>query len=210
MKRIITAFAALLLTCSTAAAATSFNFSGNGGLASSYSFTEDGITVDVTPGVFSNGGTVTSTGLIGQYAGGLGISSHIFDDHQVDGRTRNDLAIFEFSQSVILESVSFSFVDGNDEFSFFFDNEPDGTLDPISFNIDIPGGGTYTFASIWDGTLFGIGAFDGSLFTPADNFKIKGMSVSVVPLPAALPLYGAGIVILGLVGWMRKKRQTIK
>ena len=32
------------------------------------------------------------------------------------------------------------------------------------------------------------------------------IGVSVVPLPAALPLYGAGIAILGLVGWIRKTK----
>ncbi len=32
-------------------------------------------------------------------------------------------------------------------------------------------------------------------------------SVSVVPLPAALPLYGAGIAVLGFIGWRRKQRQ---
>lgn len=33
-------------------------------------------------------------------------------------------------------------------------------------------------------------------------------SVSVVPLPAALPLYGAGIAVLGFIGWRRKQSQT--
>jgi len=30
--------------------------------------------------------------------------------------------------------------------------------------------------------------------------------VSAVPLPAALPLYGAGLAIMGLVGWRRKRK----
>lgn len=32
-------------------------------------------------------------------------------------------------------------------------------------------------------------------------------SVTVVPLPAALPLYGAGLVVLGLIGWKRRFRK---
>ncbi len=32
--------------------------------------------------------------------------------------------------------------------------------------------------------------------------------VSVVPLPSALPLYGAGIAVMGFIGW-RRKRNTI-
>ncbi|MEH6478131.1 MAG: hypothetical protein V7727_20730 [Sneathiella sp.] len=31
-------------------------------------------------------------------------------------------------------------------------------------------------------------------------------SISAVPLPAALPLYGAGMALLGLVGWHRKRK----
>lgn len=37
------------------------------------------------------------------------------------------------------------------------------------------------------------------------NGQLTG-SLSVVPLPAALPLYGAGIAILGFLGWRRKNR----
>ncbi len=32
--------------------------------------------------------------------------------------------------------------------------------------------------------------------------------VSVVPLPAALPLYGAGIAVLGFMGWRRKRKTS--
>lgn len=31
--------------------------------------------------------------------------------------------------------------------------------------------------------------------------------VSVVPLPAAFPLYGAGIAVLGFIGWRRKRKE---
>jgi len=33
--------------------------------------------------------------------------------------------------------------------------------------------------------------------------------VSVVPLPAALPLYGAGLAVMGFIGWRRKKSQSV-
>jgi hypothetical protein len=36
------------------------------------------------------------------------------------------------------------------------------------------------------------------------NFNFKP-ALSVVPLPAALPLYGAGMLVLGLIGWRRKR-----
>lgn len=37
--------------------------------------------------------------------------------------------------------------------------------------------------------------------------NLRAFNVSVVPLPAAFPLYGAGIVLLGFMGW-RKNRQN--
>ncbi|MEH6401952.1 MAG: hypothetical protein V7750_01175 [Sneathiella sp.] len=66
------------------------------------------------------------------------------------------------------------------------------------------------------------GVFDVSaLFggTAIESFNLSAMlgksiglqsisyEVSVVPLPADLPLYGAGLVVIGFVGW-RKKRKT--
>ncbi|OUR79119.1 hypothetical protein A9Q83_05935 [Alphaproteobacteria bacterium 46_93_T64] len=33
----------------------------------------------------------------------------------------------------------------------------------------------------------------------------RGGSLSVVPLPAALPLYGAGLAVMGFIGWRKKK-----
>ncbi len=37
------------------------------------------------------------------------------------------------------------------------------------------------------------------------TFTVTGADISVVPLPAALPLYGAGIALLGFLGWRRKR-----
>lgn len=34
------------------------------------------------------------------------------------------------------------------------------------------------------------------------------ISVSAVPLPAAFPLYGAGVALLGFLGWNRKRKQS--
>jgi len=39
-----------------------------------------------------------------------------------------------------------------------------------------------------------------------DNFE--AYNVSVVPLPAALPLYGTGLALMGFVGWRRRKAAT--
>jgi len=38
------------------------------------------------------------------------------------------------------------------------------------------------------------------------GFRIKTTALSVVPLPAALPLYGAGLAVMGFIGWRRKRK----
>jgi len=40
-----------------------------------------------------------------------------------------------------------------------------------------------------------------------DNFD-TGVDVGVVPLPAALPLYGTGLALMGFIGWRRKQRKA--
>lgn len=50
-------------------------------------------------------------------------------------------------------------------------------------------------------------SFDSMEFVSTDNaFEYSNLEVTTVPLPAALPLYGAGIAVLGFIGW-RKRRQ---
>ncbi len=38
--------------------------------------------------------------------------------------------------------------------------------------------------------------------------SVNGISVSVVPLPAALPLFGTGLAVMGCMGWRRKQKAT--
>jgi hypothetical protein len=41
-----------------------------------------------------------------------------------------------------------------------------------------------------------------------DNFD-TGVDVGVVPLPAALPLYGTGLALMGFIGWRRRQRKVV-
>ncbi|WP_169543727.1 Npun_F0296 family exosortase-dependent surface protein [Sneathiella aquimaris] len=51
--------------------------------------------------------------------------------------------------------------------------------------------------------------FDEVVFGSAGNaFEYANLNISVVPLPAALPLYGAGVALLGFMGW-RKRRKSL-
>jgi len=42
-----------------------------------------------------------------------------------------------------------------------------------------------------------------------NDYAVAAISgVSVVPLPAALPLYGTGLAVMGLLGWRKKQRKN--
>ncbi|MFC4271858.1 hypothetical protein GQF03_16155 [Sneathiella chungangensis] len=57
-------------------------------------------------------------------------------------------------------------------------------------------------------TVMATGVFDEIRFNSGSNaFEYGNISVSAVPLPAALPLYGAGLAALGFLGW-RKRRKS--
>ncbi len=44
------------------------------------------------------------------------------------------------------------------------------------------------------------------LLSGSNSFEIANVSISAVPLPAALPLYGAGLAVMGFVGWRKRKK----
>jgi len=56
------------------------------------------------------------------------------------------------------------------------------------------GAGTY---------LFGVRTGQETISSYQFNFTVD--SISVVPLPAALPLFGTGVALIGLIGWRRSR-----
>lgn len=215
MKTILAAVAILALSSTSALAATTFDFlSGPNGAVGwtngSLNYSADGIDLGVSAGRYSSG-SVSDSGSIRQYNGhGLAIYSSGGDsNHEIDGRKKNDVAVFDFSKSVTLESVTFTskYNTNEDRFAFFFDTGDDGSLNLINSSLNANPTDTYSFLGglLKTGDLFGIGAIG-----KYHDFKIASMTVSVsaVPLPAALPLYGAGMAVLGFIGYRRKKKQT--
>lgn len=205
MKRLLAAAAILVLSSTAAQASTTFDFtSGTVAYTSgNISYSAGGIGLDVSSGNYT-GGNVVDTSEIGQINGaGLVIKSWSGDDHEIDGDVYNDVAVFQFDQNVTLESVSFNFFEGDDDFAFFFDVGNDGSLNLIDGDIDANPLDYYDFTGIYllNGDLFGIGALAYN-----DDFKIASVTVSAIPLPAAFPLYAAGMAVLGFMGWRRKRR----
>ena len=163
------------------------------------------LTMKVTAAVYDSYGNIYGDANPNVYAYGTGVTSHRHDNHEVDGGYKNEVLVFDFDQTVQLVSAVFSYVDGNDEFDFFLDLGMDGTLDRIASSVDIPSDRSFEFYpyNIF-GDVFGIGASG-----KYDNWKLKAITVSKhipeVPVPAALPLFLAG---LGAIGWAKRRRKT--
>lgn len=182
----------------SAQASTTFDFTSLGLLLGPFGTTQDGITVGVTGGSFTDGGTVTPGGvLVGTSVLGIGILNGL-DDPQIDGFLGNDVAIFNFSEKVELNSVTFGFFNGNDDFTLFVDVSMDGALEVQGFSFDT-GSDTYNFAAGYISDLFGIGARASN-----DEFTIKSLTVTAVPLPPAVLLFGGALVGLG---WLTRRRK---
>ena len=218
MKSLLTAaaVAAALVFSATSAQAVTYNFTGaNSGQADSYTYGD--LTVGAghyhtdTGAVHSQ---VTGDSLDDQVtrtSAGLGVDSDISgggqdSDNQVDGSGDNDVLVFSFGSAVQLISVTFSHFSGNDDFSYFFDGDGNGNLDfdLIAGNLDT-GGSTYTFGGTYVGTLFGIGAIGSN-----DEYRVKSINVSAVPLPAALPLFGAALLGMGFLARRRKQKAALQ
>ena len=190
------------------ASAATFDFTGVNELdSSSKSFSAGGINLTVTAGTFgtaSNPSNINfNTRLVDLDPDGLGADGPL-DGDQVDGGGGNDVLVFTFDTTVTIDSIVFGNVDSNDDFSF-------GSVDGASYTrfvnfqdvVSPIAASSFLTLAERTGTAFGIGAIG-----PFDNFTIKGLTVTAVPLPAALPLFMGALSLLGFLGWRRKRVGT--
>lgn len=202
-----TAFFALAMGVpSLAAAYTTFDLRGYGGLEWSHDFSADGIGLTVTAATFSDEGVVGDPAKVGQYSNGLGVTNFVdrnwwggySDSHFVDGHGANDLLIFAFDHAISPYSVTFSYGDRNDDFHFFFEDSGDTDLELEAGNIDLPGRrfySTYVFSAGLIGDTLGFGADHWS-----DEFKVKKIKVEkVAPIPLPAPVALLGVAVAGLL-----------
>ncbi|MEL6169055.1 MAG: VPLPA-CTERM sorting domain-containing protein [Pseudomonadota bacterium] len=214
-KTIAAAAAAIVVTVGAATASTTFYLGGWGGLSYSHSYSKDGIGLTVEAYKHDQG-VLGEQIKVGQWGRGLGACSKIGsygckESHQVDGYGAHETIKFSFDHKVRIESVKFTYVDWNDDFEF--GSYSNGVLETYQSDIAIPIDGYFPTYAGWEGygTYEFVGGPEATMFSVGsdykfDNFKIKAIEVSKVPLPA-----GAALLLTGLVGLavLRRRRGIV-
>ncbi len=128
----------------------------------------------------------------------------------------NDKDVFNWTLSGSkLESVTLIQWDTSTASSFYFDGT--NALLPPAQNNDVSTGRFILNPTVIGSDLFNIRGIskEGSAFSAATftglgqidyGFRITTSALSVVPLPAGLPLMGAGLALMGFVGWRHKRK----
>ena len=168
-----------------------YNFRGPLAAGTSLSFTVDDF-------------TVTATGFSGPHASyvnrsffGLGVSSWIFDNPQIDGLGPDDLALLTFSGDMILKSAMFSLVGPDDDFRLMVDG--DWVLDA-----DIPHTGYVDFTKYLSLSDLTGSSFGFTVTGWNDDYMLAAIEVTQIPLPPAIILLSTGL--MGLIGIRRRLR----
>ncbi|MFC2951286.1 VPLPA-CTERM sorting domain-containing protein [Marinicaulis aureus] len=233
MKSIIGLAAVAALSISSAHATTIYTTSGSSDLVSnngsSQVYEDDGVTMTLSAGLFTDtpvtGDAVVTPGQYGArpiaYSPGTGITHNQNDgQHLVDGYFP-EVAILSFDKTVQLTGALFTYVDTYDTFDLFIDSNNDGILERVFENLSMPNNSTafVDFLSLnLVGKLFGIGTSSYSYNcrmtmhgqkcdSYSSAWKLKKLAfeeVPDVPLPAALPLFMAGLAGFGFAS--RKKQ----
>ena len=202
----------------SAAQAVTFNFVGENYYdANVRTFSSEGLGLTVTAGTFSARSNPShinfSTRKVDQDEDGLGTDGGWYESDQIDGNFGNDVIVFTFSQSVIIESVRFGNVDHNDRFAFGAVSR-DAFDRLVSFQDIVNPFNLSRIATTSErtGFSFGFGAIG-----KFDNFTIKSLHVSLATPPSnedpsSVPLPASALLLLGALamagGVSARRRRT--
>lgn len=151
-------------------------------------------------GIFNSNCSVTFN------AAGLGVAGNPdFQPGQIDGQpiASSESIMFDFGFDRVLDSIGFGDWDGFDDLTLTWDGGSTtygpGALSTAVFASLVPGGVVSSFLTVTASGVFPEGFIFGD-----DQFTVASLTVSSVPVPAALPLLVGGLGILGFAGWRRK------
>jgi hypothetical protein len=148
-------------------------------------------------------------GANGPNDGGLGVRQAGDTNQSVDGAINGaagkdgfkDLLLLTFTRAVKITRISFSRVEnhptlGPDVAQIFIDGSQTGSFDISSF-----GWPAFMATGGWVGTSFGIAAFGRN-----DEFKIRAIDVTPVPVPPAALLLATGVAGIGALARRKNKK----
>lgn len=130
---------------------------------------------------------------------GLGVDNDIiFNPDNSRALEHGEGLVFHFSEEVLISGFWVTPINQPD--SYFGVTDLDNNMITHSINdegyVNFENGPMSLLGFIITGLVNCTGLYVNAIETP-----------SAVPLPAALPLYGAGVGLLGLLGWQRKRKQ---
>ena len=145
--------------------------------------------------------------------GSFTINDDLFDETSYQSIPGSNLSSFSFSVTNTDREATGTWdiadMSGFSDFSIFFDST--GEPDVVGASGAAAGGpsGILIFVYPYGVKAESFGSIDtgsgywGSTFFPNAGDEI---TISAIPLPAALPLFGSALAMLGIVGWRRKRR----
>lgn len=212
--KMLMASAAVLAISATAASAVVIDFGMQGTVepgSASIDVSGGGYVINATGmGVDAGGNTVASlvtrTGspINGPNQGGLGVKSPNDTNQSIDGGINasgpyKDMLFLTFNKAVKITKIFFSLVE-NDRFGP--DHATIGVDGVLVGNFDISGAGWPAFLAVnLTGTVFKFGALGQN-----DEYKLRGVEVTPIPVPPALLLLATGIAGIGALGRRKAKK----
>lgn len=103
----------------------------------------------------------------------------------------------------LIDSILLDLAGNPDQISFMLE-KADANSDDITASFSYLLAGNVISETIFANTA---DIFNDVAITRA-RFRALDFRVSAVPVPAALPLFGTGLAIIGFVGWRRRKKKT--